>query len=129
MSEYGDTPIPMFAEAPATCDKVMLALGSELKIVRSELHALKERVAETEGQQRDGQSDLDGHVDGLRERIREVQDDIIVVIRNHADEDTKAMREIRDQLLARVPAWALAVMSLGASLIGAMLTWILDHLK
>lgn len=88
-------------------------------------HRLKEATTDVGQLNRD----VDGHVGDLWKHLRESIDEINKTIADHTTADNKAMHTIETQLLARVPAWALSAMTIGASIIGAMATYILDHIK
>ena len=133
----------------ANCENVLVTLRSELLVLGANLSALKERVNENEQRLSTGHEDLDGHVDNLRERVRVLHDEVKDLIRQqgeelstinqqqfdqcrtliqqHANDDAAALQEIRDQLLNRVPPWALSLMTAGGSLIGAMISYIFSH--
>lgn len=124
---------------PGICNHVLITLRAEIALVRSGLDTIKERVLENEERHGEWQGDFHTNVDGLRDRIRQDHDrlkDLIsaqhksfeTLIHSHAAEDNRAMQEIREQLLARVPAWALALITVGGALIGSMGTYILDRL-
>lgn len=73
--------------------------------------------------------DVDGHVNKLYEEIHEARTGLSNQLEAHAKDDREAIRNIEVQLLTRVPPWALLVMTVSGSMIGAMATYILDHLK
>lgn len=123
-----------------TCESIALILKSEVMVLKTELMSIKERVLANERRIRDGENLLDGHLEKIWTNLREGQDKLKELVQklakenhdlvqSHAADDSKAMTEIREQLLARVPAWALALITAGGTVIGAMLTYILDHLK
>lgn len=99
------------------------------RMLNMRMDGIERRLTEQTGDINLLQRDVDSAVGDLWKNIRESMDGINRVIAAHADSDNKAMHNIETNLLTRVPAWALAVMSIGASIIGAMAMYILDHLK
>lgn len=99
------------------------------RVLNMRIDGLERRFNETTSDITNLQREVDGAVGDLWKNIRESIDGINKTIAAHTDADTKAMHNIETNLLTRVPAWALAVMSIGASIIGAMAMYILDHLK
>lgn len=73
--------------------------------------------------------ELDRHVNTLWKEMRAEMAALSKQLSEHAKDDSDAMHTIEKQLLSRVPAWALTTMTIGASVIGAMAMYILDHLK
>jgi hypothetical protein len=81
------------------------------KITDEKINGLKDRVKASEHDIRELKDGVDGHLDELREEVQ------------------KGYHDLSKQLLQRVPAWVMTMMMTGASIIGAMAMWILDHLK
>jgi len=73
--------------------------------------------------------ELDRHVSTIWKEMRTELAALSKQLADHAKDDSDAMHTIETQLLSRVPAWALTTMTVGASVIGAMAMYILDHLK
>ena len=99
------------------------------RVVNIRIDGLENRLKDAGANLAQMQRDLDSAVGDLWKNIRESMEDMNKVISEHAKADTTAMHNIETNLLTRVPAWALTVMTIGASIIGAMAMYILDHLK
>lgn len=99
------------------------------QVLDAHLQGLKDRLLSSEHRIDEIERGMDTHVADLWENIRKGQDKMRDVLSDHARTDEASMQEIREKLLSRVPAWALMVMTVGASMIGGMATYIIDHLK
>ena len=99
------------------------------RVLNMRIDGIDHRLKETNTDVVQLQKDVDERIADLWKNLRRMVEDIHKVIATHTDADNKAMHAIETQLLARVPAWALALMTAGASIIGAMAMYILDHLK
>lgn len=99
------------------------------KITDEKINGLRDRVKESENDIRELKDGVDGHLDELREEVQKGYHDLSRQLSDHEKKDDTNMHTIQTQLLQRVPAWVMTVMMTGASIIGAMAMWILDHLK
>jgi len=99
------------------------------RLLNQRIDTLKDQVESNEESILEIRRGMDGHVGDLWSTVRKGEEDLGRQLAAHAKDDTDAMHIIETQLLMRVPAWALAVMTIGASIIGAMATFILDRLK
>lgn len=114
-------------QPPMTC-------GMVEKILAEKLEALKERVTRNAVDILHVQQDVEGRCQSLWEELRQGQTSLATQLARHADELAKHAKEDRDalnlierQLLNRVPAWALAVITVAGSIIGAMATFIMHQ--
>lgn len=99
------------------------------QVFDARLKALADRLTACEGRVGLIDTGIDGDLSKIWESITKSQEQITKLIADHAMQDEKALAQIQHQMLTRVPAWALVIMTMGASLIGGMATWILNHLK
>lgn len=99
------------------------------RVINMRIDGIEQRLKDATVNVGQLQRDVDGHVGELWENLRTTMDGINKTISEHTAADNKAMHSIETQLLARVPAWALSAMTVGASIIGAMATYILDHIR
>lgn len=99
------------------------------KITDEKINGLKDRVKEVEHDLREVRDGIDGHFDEVRDEVRVGYQDLSKQFSEHEKKDDQNMHTIQTQLLQRVPAWVMTVLMTGASIIGAMAMWILDHLK
>jgi hypothetical protein len=99
------------------------------RLLGQRIDGIANRVESTEEGIQEIRRGMDGHVGDLWENIRQGQQEILKTLSEHTREDDKNMQQIYNQMLWRVPIWALTIMTVGASVIGAMATWILDHIK
>lgn len=113
---------------------------AELMLVKSEVALMRERVENNEKRIRTGEENLNLHLKEIWTNLRDGQDQLKDLVRKATKENNDLMtlqvksqhtemEKIREQLLARVPAWALALITAGGTVIGAMLSYILNHLK
>lgn len=99
------------------------------KITDEKINALKDRVKANEHDIRELKEGIDGHLNEVREEIQKGYHDLSKQLSDHEKKDDTNMHTIQAQLMQRVPSWVMTVMMTGASIIGAMAMWILDHLK
>lgn len=97
------------------------------RIFTAELKALNERLQVVERKTETLERDFDGHIEKLWSAVNMGFESVKKIISDHAKDDSDAMHKIEGALLARVPAWALAIMTVGGSVIGSMATYILTH--
>lgn len=99
------------------------------EVFSTKIQAVADRVTAVEGRIGGLDSTMDGDMAELWQTLRVGQEQIKAIIHEHASDDAKALGLIQTQMLMRAPAWALSMMVIGASLIGGMATWILNHVK
>ena len=99
------------------------------RIFTAEMKALNERLQVVERKTETLERDFDGHIEKLWVAVNTGFESIKKIIADHSKDDSDAMHKIEGALLARVPAWALAIMTVGGSIIGSMATYILTHFK
>ena len=107
---------------PASCQMVE-------KITDEKINGLKDRVTANTSEIRELREGVDSHLDELRDEVHKGYSDLSKQLSEHEKKDDTNMHTIQTELLQRVPAWVMSVMMAGASIIGAMAMWILDHLK
>lgn len=94
---------------PCQCDVVERVLNMRLNAMEQHIKDIGTDVDQV-------RRDMDGHVGELWEHIHKAIEEV-----------NKSLRTFDTQILARVPTWALTVMTIGSSIIGAMATYILNH--
>ena len=109
-------------ESPPQCSQVERYLSERIDSVRQQLANNQASIAQLA-------EDLDRHVNQIWTDMRKSMADLTKQLSDHAKDDSEAMHTVQTQLLTRVPAWALGLMTAGASIIGAMAMYILDHSK
>lgn len=109
-------------QSPVSCQMVE-------KITDEKINGLKDRVKASEHDIRELKDGVDCRLDEVREEVQKGYHDLSRQLSEHEKKDDTNMHTIQTQLLQRVPAWVMSVMMAGASIIGAMAMWILDHLK
>lgn len=106
--------------SPPECHLVERVFTTQMEAATQRIQLAEQNIQGLNGK-------IDGHVDKLWERLNQGFDDLKVVIANHAKDDSDAMHRVENALLTRVPAWALGIMTIGGSIIGALSMYILTH--
>lgn len=109
-------------DLPQSCAMVQTMLASSVDSVKEKVEATDHRAVELA-------RCVDRDSAEMWKAIHAGDEVIRTQLIAHEKETFKVIQEIRDQLLMRVPAWALALMVGGASIIGALSMYILDHMK
>lgn len=117
-----EIPVQRVVDIPVSCSMVETMLRSAMDLLKERLEFNEHRVETME-------KGMDGHVSDLWATLRSGQESLADKIREQEKETGKSVLKLQEQILMRVPAWALAVMVGGGSIIGAMAAYILDHLK
>ncbi len=107
-------------EGPVPCGQVERYLLERIDGIKHQVSANRSSIDQLA-------EDLDRHVNQIWTDMRKSMADLTKQLSDHAKDDSEAMHTVQTQLLTRVPAWALGIMTAGASIIGAMAMYILDH--
>ncbi len=97
------------------------------RVFEAQIEALNQRLQANEQQVQRLNGEVDGHVDKLWERVNAGFNEMKQIVAEHARDDNQAMTRVENALLTRVPAWALALITTGGSIIGALGMYILTH--
>ena len=99
------------------------------RLTDEKINGVRDRVKATEHDLRELKDGMDEGFSQVREEASIRNAELHKRITDHEKDVNTNFTTIHTQLLQRVPAWIMSILMAGASIIGAMAMWILDHLK